>query len=142
MSTAAPAGNGTGTRLDWSFCTDSSKCGVGQGDCDHNSQCQGSLVCGRDNCRDWNPAAEQLADCCMVDPLLNTTASNGTGSCQDWDFCIHNSCQEGQGDCDTDAQCGPGLVCGNDNCRQWHPSAERGADCCTLPSGSGGSGNG
>ena len=35
---------------DWSLCSQASPCSDGQGDCDLDSECQGSLVCGSDNC--------------------------------------------------------------------------------------------
>ena len=35
---------------DDSCCTDSEKCGVGEGDCDYDSDCHGSLKCGHNNC--------------------------------------------------------------------------------------------
>ena len=35
-------------------------CGVGEGDCDDDSECAGPLVCGTDNCP-WGDAD----DCCM-----------------------------------------------------------------------------
>ena len=40
-----------------------------------------------------------------------------------------------QGDCDSDSECGSGLVCGEDNCRDFTPGAMRTADCC-MKSGS------
>ena len=34
-----------------SCCTDENPCGVGEGDCDRNSNCEGELKCGTDNCK-------------------------------------------------------------------------------------------
>lgn len=31
-----------------------------------------------------------------------------------------------------DNECKPGLVCGSDNCRKYHPTAEKTSDCCTT----------
>merc|ERR1711915_795693 len=45
-------------------------------------------------------------------------------------------CGVGEGDCDpssSGSQCQPGLVCGNNNCRQFHPGAPSWADCCWAP---------
>ena len=56
---------GTGTSSDWSFCSVSSPCSIGQGDCDSDAECSNSLKCGKDNCRDFNPSAIQVADCCV-----------------------------------------------------------------------------
>ena len=39
-------------------------------------------------------------------------------------------CQEGEGDCDTDADCAPGLVCGKENCGPGYPASY---DCCETP---------
>jgi len=60
----ASSGSGTGSSSDWSFCT-RNVCTRGQGDCDTDSECSGSLVCGSDNCKDFNPNAESEADCCI-----------------------------------------------------------------------------
>ena len=43
-----------------------SKCGEGDGDCDKDSECEGSLVCGRNNCP-WGDGD----DCCMKPPSKN-----------------------------------------------------------------------
>lgn len=39
-------------------------CGVGQGDCDNDSECGKGLKCGTDNCQDFDPFASRFADCC------------------------------------------------------------------------------
>ena len=44
-------------------CTSEKPCKLNQGDCDHDGECEGNLVCGNNNCGDgfsWN-----AADCCM-----------------------------------------------------------------------------
>ena len=40
-------------------------------------------------------------------------------------------CQLNQGDCDHDAECEEGLVCGSDNCG--NEFSWTSADCCTKP---------
>ena len=55
---------GVGSVSDWSFCRNN-VCSLGQGDCDKNSECSGSLVCGTNNCRDFHANALAYADCCM-----------------------------------------------------------------------------
>merc|ERR1712098_973847 len=48
----------------WSCCSSSNTCGVGEGDCDRNSDCRPGLVCGTNNCRKFVPGAQSMADCC------------------------------------------------------------------------------
>ena len=53
----------------WSCCSTANPCQLGQGDCDSNSECAGTLVCGLNNCRadhsitgsNW----DTIADCCI-----------------------------------------------------------------------------
>ena len=42
-------------------------------------------------------------------------------------------CRIGEGDCDSDADCGYGLKCGNSNCAQFRPDNYARADCCYDP---------
>merc|ERR1719397_715090 len=146
-TTPAPTCAGDGSSICWAHCSDSAPCGNGHGDCDRDSHCQAGLVCGKDNCAALHPGAEAAADCCVEAP---TTAppTNGTGGTSDWAFCSSsNLCFEGQGDCDSDSHCQPGLMCGKDNCRDFHPTAHKAADCCmvdistTTPAPVGGTGS-
>ena len=57
-----PAGTGSGS--DWSYCKNN-VCSLGQGDCDSDSECSGSLICGLNNCRDFHANASFVADCCI-----------------------------------------------------------------------------
>ena len=50
------------------------------------------------------------------------------------DCCTSNiPCSEGEGDCDSDSECRPGLICGHNNCNpethDWDPVD----DCCLAP---------
>ena len=48
-------------------CTSSAPCAMGEGDCDNDSQCAGDLVCGTDNCIDFDTAWPDSAfDCCTT----------------------------------------------------------------------------
>ena len=51
---------------DFSCCTSSSPCALGEGDCDDDSDCDGNLVCGTDNCRNFDSAWTDEADCCTT----------------------------------------------------------------------------
>ena len=49
---------------DWNWCTNN-LCGVGEGDCDSDAQCEGDLVCGTDNCQDFDSSLPHAMDCCI-----------------------------------------------------------------------------
>ena len=53
---------------DWNCCSDAFPCMEGQGDCDEDSQCEGDLTCGADNClSDFSTSSSNWvtgADCC------------------------------------------------------------------------------
>ena len=68
------SGNGTGTTLDWDFCTSSAPCTQGHGDCDGDDECVEHHVCGEDNCRHFWTQAEALADCCVPGVVLDFLA--------------------------------------------------------------------
>ena len=45
-------------------CTTNTPCGLGQGDCDSDTECTGDLMCGKNNCGPeflWSDA-----DCCKL----------------------------------------------------------------------------
>jgi len=66
------------TGQDDGCCTKETPCNLGEGDCDTDQQCAGSLVCGTDNCP-WGDED----DCCKIDTIgcknINTTAN-----CEVW----------------------------------------------------------
>ena len=64
------AGNGTGTTLDWDFCSSNNPCAEREGDCDNDAQCAQGFVCGGDNCRDFWNQAEPNADCCIPGNII------------------------------------------------------------------------
>jgi len=116
-------------------------CAVGQGDCNDVRDCEDGLLCGVNNCGPTRP----LADCC-VDPTNPTgtagAACDGTAP-NVWGCCTPgNLCGVGEGDCDTDADCGINaagvqLVCVADSCGAGFgngnvfPAGQ--VDCCQLP---------
>ena len=51
---------------DLSCCSDDSRCGLGEGDCDSDSHCAGDLTCGTDNCA----AGASYMDCCEGNHIL------------------------------------------------------------------------
>ena len=52
---------------DWNCCSSSSQCGLGEGDCDYDSDCAGDLVCGRNNCADGDFGL----DCCTAAGMID-----------------------------------------------------------------------
>ena len=60
-------------------CTNTAPCDVGEGDCDEDIDCAGSLVCGDDNCA-WsgNQTGSNQDDCCVDPQALFTTSTTST----------------------------------------------------------------
>ena len=58
-------------------------------------------------------------------------ANDAPGNCCDIGQAGDGQCGEGEGDCDNDDGCAPGLLCGTDNCPAGMPSTH---DCCYKPS--------
>lgn len=90
---------------DWDYCRLCGPCDQGEGDCDSNDECRVGLVCSSDVGESYG--LDEAADVCEINP----ECPNLIG---DDDFCsICGPCLEGQGDCDSDDECSPGLVCAN-----------------------------
>ena len=76
-TTAAPGLCDGVPSTDWSCCSSSNQCGVGEGDCDSDSHCAAGLQCGVNNCdRDFSSTGSNWAssaDCCvgmLIDSFL------------------------------------------------------------------------
>ena len=55
----------TASADDSGCCTSKFQCYEGEGDCDSDSECAGDLLCGKDNCVNFNSAWPDSAfDCC------------------------------------------------------------------------------
>ena len=125
------------------------------GDCDSDSDCAGSLVCGTDNCQAHHAGAHPSADCCVAPVAPVSCGGHDASTCQDcpqghghywcngdcvwtnnecssWSECSHSSpCAVGEGDCDADSECAGNLVCGTNNCRpDFDDKAGEATDCC------------
>ncbi len=127
--------NGTG-----SFCTNEGPCRAGEGDCDGDAECETGLVC-------TNDAGARFGFDARIDICLLPDGTVGGGeTCPavlgNGDFCTAcGPCAEGEGDCDSDAECGAGLVCTNDAGARFGFSAN--IDVCLRPgTGDGGGGDG
>lgn len=101
-------------------------CSEGEGDCDNDGQCAGSLVCesnigarfgfngGIDVCvvepctNGVLDAGEDQIDCGGVcGPCPTCPANGGPNTCDPWEC----KCDAGEGDCDSNNQCNGNLVC-------------------------------
>ena len=67
----------TGLKGSSACCSEEAPCKEQGGDCDDDKECEGSLVCGTNNCRDFNPSAEETYDCC-VRPIQKCNGEEGT----------------------------------------------------------------
>ena len=70
---------------DWSgtgnseCCKEQGPCGEGEGDCDQDNECAGSLECGQDNCAWGMDPLGSWDDCCQ-DPATTTTSTTSCDS--------------------------------------------------------------
>lgn len=84
------------------FCSPECPCGHGQGDCDGPEDCTTGL-CLRDAGLAFGFAEREIDVCSNVCPIIG----NGAGN-----FCTPECpCSGAMGDCDSDADCKPGLIC-------------------------------
>eukprot|EP00984_Skeletonema_dohrnii_P002504 scaffold869_cov75-Skeletonema_dohrnii-CCMP3373.AAC.3 len=109
------------------------------GDCDDDSQCEGSLVCFQRSGTEVVPGctgtATSGADFCAVRATQNTVWLKGDNGSPSANFPL-GLCE---GDCDTDANCQPGLICkqrtGNEAVPNCIGVPEPGEDYCYDPNG-------
>ena len=98
------------------FCTLENSCSVDEGDCDTDDVCQGSLVCGLNNCPGYLNY-DSAVDCCFKEMVGGEH------------FCTNtNTCGENEGDCDANNECQGGLECGVNNCPE--SLGFNNVDCC------------
>jgi len=104
------------------YCSEHSPCPENEGDCDYNTDCEGNLVCGTDNCGK-DKGYEGWADCCTTASGTTTITPTTTPPTTDaptlgeTGFCSSdNPCSEYQGDCISQDDCKKGLKCANNNC--------------------------
>ena len=60
------------------------------GDCDSDSDCQASLVCGKDNCADLHEGAHEKADCC-IEPFNITTTTGSTADLEMFEYFLQQN---------------------------------------------------
>ena len=109
-------------------------CKKGEGGCRSDSECDGSLVCGSDNCAFGTTGigcctrqCNGHSDCTSGECNAERSQCRLNSGTVDWSKCSQDDpCADGVGDCDNDGECEGLLVCGNDKCLNG-PST---MDCC------------
>jgi hypothetical protein len=97
---------------DTAFCSAACPCTVGEGDCDGDSQCAYGLECATDRGAEYGlPSNYEVCLKPASCPALNVASPN-TAFCGNHGDC---PCGVGEGDCDSDYECGGSLVCGTNN---------------------------
>lgn len=120
---------------DGDYCNDPKNlCVTGEGDCDYAYQCAAGLVCATDN--GANFGFTELTDVCVPSTCTNKVQDNGeTGvdcGSPECGNCVQKACVNPppngatnhcstlcpcpatESDCDSDAECQPGLICSTD----------------------------
>jgi cysteine-rich repeat protein len=85
-----------------SYCSPACPCGEDLGDCDDDDECAAGLRCGKNLGADhgW----DEDVDVCV--PVCSPAGKS------QWDVCsVECPCEHAIGDCDSDAECAPGLWC-------------------------------
>jgi len=101
-------------------CKPYKKCGLHQGACSKDSDCEDGLYCGYKNSISEAGWKNKVNVC--------TRHPNGSPLNHAWNSCKSTrKCGEGFGDCDYNWQCNRGLKCGTNNCGPDYP---KGYDCC------------
>jgi hypothetical protein len=102
------------------YCSSGCPCAEGQGDCDGDSECKPGLVCAKDVGANYGQPA--WVDLCQKKgsapaPAPGPSAPGPSQGCHQGQifgltYCSPGCpCSGGEGDCDSDADCKPGLVC-------------------------------
>ena len=131
-STPPPSGGcHKGYKFGWEYCSKACPCGHGQGDCDSNDECKQGTKCRHNVGQKYGVASS-------VDVCEAASSSPSPGGCHQgklfgWTYCSAACpCGQGQGDCDKDSHCKPGLRCTHDVGSQY--GAYHTVDVCEKPS--------
>ncbi|WP_428265881.1 FG-GAP repeat protein [Haliangium sp.] len=111
-------GNGGGN-----FCTPECPCVHGEGDCDSDADCAGNYICLRDVGLAFGFSDPEIDVCSYVCPIVGVGAGN---------YCFEECpCNYGEGDCDDDDDCAPGLFCAQNVGASFGFDAD--TDVCIVP---------
>ena len=97
-------------------CSSGSPCSVGQGDCDIDPECAGTLLCKQRTYGEWVPGVFLTANISDVYDICYDPGAVATGTTVAVNFggegCSEsNPCSKGGGDCDTHDECAGSLRC-------------------------------
>lgn len=135
-----------GPNGDFNYCDGITPCEIGEGDCDSDDQCAAGLVCGVNNGGqfDLHWSRDVCVEAGCTDGVQNGAETGvdigGTcgGSCGGGEnganegYCTAGCpCEEGEGDCDTDAECAEGLVCVSNRDGAFGPPLDPSDSVCT-----------
>ena len=99
------------------FCSAVCRCESTEGDCNSDTDCVSGLECmqnvGDQHIPQYPPEIDLCVSPSCVSEGIILCGVPGCSSCPAGhiDYCQHQTCGEGEGDCDGDEQCGPGLYC-------------------------------
>lgn len=104
-------------------CTAGCPCGEGQGDCDNDADCAPGLHCAQNVGANYGwPASRDVCEAAC--PAFETGPDACTSDCP---------CGQGEGDCDSDADCKAGLICAQNVGADYGWPESR--DVCEVPGG-------
>ncbi len=90
---------------DWNYCTTSCPCSEGEGACSSDDECEAGTWCASN--RGATYGLDWWVDVCVPDATSCHPSDNGS-----WNYCHSDcTCAEGEGGCDSDAECDAGLTC-------------------------------
>jgi len=99
-----------------SCCNGDNRCGLAEGDCDTDGDCQEGLICGTNNCP-ANKGFLREDDCCHVKGIFYKVECR-INEIRSYSLCCKedNKCGVGAGECKGDNTCQPGLKCRTASC--------------------------
>lgn len=128
-----------GAAAEGSKCSKEAPCEKGEGDCENNDECKNGLFCGKNNCLGefgepygFFPKITSKKDDCCTDNKQYCSPNEILPAYRRTCCTKTNPCPEEHGDCDTNdpSTCGIDLICGDNNCKDFHPLARETDDCC------------
>lgn len=96
---------------DASYCTSSTKCPSGYGDCDNDDDCNSGLVCHQRGANDSPPDGYRFEDVELLEGSLDYCIDESISAPTPQACTAEVPCGNGEGGCNSDAECAIDLVC-------------------------------